>query len=256
MVAADAPAFASAAVPVRRIAFSRPLAWLAAGWRDLWHGPGVSLFWGLVASAGGLAIFAVTTRLPWLFPAAVSGFMLVAPLLGTSLYELSRRYEHGEPAGFVQSLAVWRRKSPAMIGFGLMLLIAGTAWQVVSVVMVALLYKGGALAPLDLVLEVVLNPANASFFLGYVLVGGVLAAFVFALSVISMPMLVDRDCGVSAALSTSISAVSENPVPMVFWAICIMCLAGIGLVTAFLGLVVILPWLGHASWHAYRDLTR
>lgn len=256
MVATDAPAFVSAAAPVRRVDVARPLAWLAAGWRDLWRIPAASLFWGLVASVGGLAIFAVTTRLPWLFPAAVSGFMLVAPLLGTSLYELSRRYESGEPAGLADSIAVWRRKSPAMIGFGLMLLIAGTAWQVISVVLVALLYKGGALAPLDLVLQVLLNPANASFFVGYMLVGGVLAAFVFALSVISMPMLVDRDCGVSAALATSIGAVSENPLPMVFWAVCIMCLAGIGLATAFLGLVVILPWLGHASWHAYRDLTR
>ncbi len=254
MIAADAPAFPTTAAPVRRVGLGSPIAWLASGWKDLWRQPVASLFWGLLAAVGGLAIFAVTTRLPWLFPAAVSGFMLVAPLLATSLYELSRLYETGERAGLAESLAVWRRKSPAMIAFGLLLLIAGTAWQVVSVVMVALLYKGGALAPLDLMREVMLNPANASFFVGYMLVGGVLAAFVFALSVISMPMLVDRDCSVFAALSTSISAVSENPLPMVVWAVCIMVLAGLGLATAFIGLVPILPWLGHASWHAYRDL--
>jgi uncharacterized membrane protein len=93
-------------------------------------------------------------------------------------------------------------------------------------------------------------------FIVYMGVGGVIAALVFAASVVSMPMLVDRRCDLLCALTTSLSAVAESPAPLAFWALIIMLLSALGFATALLGFVIILPWLGHASFHAYRELVQ
>lgn len=245
----------SGALPaVRAVGFDAPLRWLCAGWRDVWRQPGASLFYGLCVAAAGGVILAITARLPYLFTAAVSGFLLVSPMLATGLYELSRRYLAGEPAPLVESMTAWKRNPSGLVGFGLLSLLAGTAWQVVSVVLVALLYKGTALNPAEMILEIVRNPQYMTLFLAYVGVGGAIAALVFAASVVSMPMLVDRRCDLLCALSTSIAAVAESPAPLAFWALIIMLLSLAGFATALLGFIVILPWLGHASFHAYREL--
>jgi uncharacterized membrane protein len=115
-------------------------------------------------------------------------------------------------------------------------------------------YKGGPLGPLDMMVEVVINPQHYLMFFIYLCAGGVLAALVFALSVVSMPMLVDRQCDLLCALVTSVNAVAENPLPLAFWALIIMLLTILGFGTALLGLIIVMPWLGHASFHAYKDL--
>ena len=143
---------------VRAVGFDAPLRWLGAGWRDMWRQPGASLFYGVCVAIAGAVILGVTARLPYLFTAAISGFLLVAPMLATGLYELSRRYLAGEPAPLVESMTAWKRNPSGLIGFGLLSLLAGTAWQVISVVLVALFYKGSAMAPLDMVREILVKP--------------------------------------------------------------------------------------------------
>ncbi len=239
---------------VRTVGFGAPLSWLGRGWKDLWRQPGASLFYGFAIAIVGALILTATTRLPYLFTAAITGFLLVAPMLAAGVYELSRRYLAGEPAPLVESMMAWRRNPSGLVGFGLLSLLAGTAWQVVSVVLVALLYKGSALAPMDMIVEILLNPQYTLLFFVYIGVGGVIAALVFAASVVSMPMLLDRRCDLMCALVTSLNAVSENPGPLAFWAVLIMLLTGLGFATALIGLIVILPWLGHATFHAYKDL--
>lgn len=239
---------------VRRVGFAAPLSWLGRGWTDLWRQPMASLFYGLCIAVAGVVILAATSRLPYLFTAAITGFLLVAPMLATGVYELSRCYLAGEPAHLFESMVAWRRNPSGLVGFGLLSLLAGTAWQVVSVVLVALFYKGSALAPMDMILEILRNPQYTLLFFVYIGVGGVIAALVFAASVVSMPMLMDRRCDLLCALVTSLNAVAENPAPLAFWALIIMLLTGLGFATALLGLIVILPWLGHASFHAYKDL--
>ena len=133
----------------------------------------------------------VAARLPYLFAAAITGFLLVAPMLAAGLYELSRRYLAGEQATLVDSMWAWRRNPSALVGFALLSILAGTAWQVASVVIVALFYKGPALAPMAMMIEVLVNPQHYLLFFVYMCVGGLLAALVFAVSVVSMPMLVD-----------------------------------------------------------------
>lgn len=239
---------------VRLIGFGSPLRWLALGWRDLWRQPAASLFYGVAIAVAGAVILGVTASLPHLFAAAITGFLLVAPMLAAGLYELSRRYLAGEPAPLVASMVAWRRNPSALVGFGLLSILAGTLWQVVSAVIVALFYKGQALAPLAMMIEVLVNPRHYLLFFIYVCAGGVLAAVVFALSVVSMPMLIDRRCDLLRALSTSVNAVAENPLPLAFWALILMLLTGFGFATALLGLILVMPWLGHASFHAYKDL--
>ncbi len=151
-------------------------------------------------------------------------------------------------------MLAWRRNPSGLVGFALLSILAGTAWQVASVVIVALFYKGPAMAPMAMMIEVVVNPQHYLLFFVYVCAGGFLAALVFAVSVVSMPMLVDRRCDLLTALSTSINAVAENPLPLALWAVILMLLTGLGFATALVGLVLFLPWLGHASFHAYRDL--
>jgi uncharacterized membrane protein len=230
------------------------LAWLARGWKDIWRQPGASLFYGIAIAVTGAVILGITASMPYLFAAAITGFLLVAPMLAAGLYELSRRYLAGEPAALVDSMFAWRRNPSGLVGFALLSILAGTAWQVASVVIVALFYKGPAMAPLAMIIEIVVNPQHYLLFFVYVCAGGFLAALVFAVSVVSMPMLVDRRCDLLTALSTSINAVAENPLPLALWAFILMLLTGLGFATALVGLVLFLPWLGHASFHAYRDL--
>lgn len=243
---------------VKKIGFTAPWRWLARGWADLWVQPRVSLFYGLVVALAGGLILVTTAHLPYLFNAAITGFMLVAPVLASGLYELSRRYLHETPTAesvtLAASLAAWRRNPSGLAGFALLALLAGTAWQVISVVLLALLYQGNAMSPLALIGEILRHPQYMPLFLVYVGAGGMLTALVFAASVVSLPMLVDRRCSFLCGLVTSFSAVAENPLPLAFWALVIMLLTGLGFASGLLGFVVILPWLGHASFHAYRDL--
>jgi uncharacterized membrane protein len=239
---------------VRQIGFAAPLRWLGLGWKDLWRQPGASLFYGIAIAVTGALILGVTANLPYLFAASITGFLLVAPMLAAGLYELSRRYLAAEPATVYDSMLAWKRNPSGLASFGLLSILAGTVWQVISIVIIEVFYKGGPLGPLDMMVEVVINPQHYLMFFIYLCAGGVLAALVFALSVVSMPMLVDRQCDLLCALVTSANAVAENPLPLAFWALIIMLLTSIGFGTALLGLIIVMPWLGHASFHAYKDL--
>jgi uncharacterized membrane protein len=239
---------------VRRIGFGAPLKWLGQGWADLWRQPAASLFYGIAIAVTGAVILGVTADLAYLFTAAITGFLLVAPMLLAGLYELSRRYLANEPATLADSMVAWKRNPSALVSFGLLSILAGTVWQVISIVIIAVFYKGSQLGPLAMMIEVLINPQHYLMFFIYVCAGGLLAAVVFALSVVSMPMLVDRRCELLCALMTSVNAVAENPLPLALWAVIIMLLSGLGFATALVGLVLVMPWLGHASFHAYKDL--
>jgi len=243
-----------AAPSVRAVALLQPLSWLARGARDLAANPAASLFYGVAMAVAGALILLAVAQLPYLFTAAISGFLLVGPMLATGLYDLSRRRERGLPLRLGESMAAWRENPSGLVGFGLFSLLAGTAWQVISLVIVAMLYKGSAMQPLALVVEILRDPQYTGLFLAYVVVGGILAALVFALSVVSVPMLLDRKCDLLAAMQASMAAVAENPAPLALWATLIMLLTLLGFATLLLGFVVLMPLLGHASWHAYRDL--
>ncbi|MCF8179749.1 MAG: DUF2189 domain-containing protein [Sulfuritalea sp.] len=239
---------------VRQIGFDAPVKWLKLGWADLWRQPGASLFYGVAIAVTGAVILRATASLPFLFAAAITGFMLVAPILTAGVYELSRCYLANEPVSLVDSMLAWNRNPSGLIGCGFLSILAGTVWQVISAVIISVFYTGLPLGPLEMMVEVLIDPQHCLVFSIYMAAGGLLAALVFIFSVVSIPMLVDRPCGVRCALITSLNAVGENPRQLAFWALIIMFLTSFGLATALVGLIVIMPWLGHASFHAYKDL--
>ncbi len=239
---------------VRHVDAARPLAWLRMGWDDLRANPLPSLAHGAVLAAIGYLILAYAAALPYLFTAAISGFFLVGPLAAAGLYEISRRQEKGEHIGWMESLRGLGRHRESLFYCGIMLAFMLIAWERVSAILFALLYSGNVPEVSNLMRDVFLSTEHLSFTLTWLAAGGALAALVFALMVIAVPMLMARDTDIATAMMTSLRAVGQNPAAMALWAVLIVTLVAIGFATMMIAMVVLLPVLGHATWHAYRDL--
>lgn len=249
---------------VRTITLMRPLVWLVFAWRDMARVGWISFAHGLALAAVGAIIVAIAHQRFWLLAGALSGFMVIAPVLATSLYALSRALERGEKADLSVVLKTWLNWQNShfnkwgndywcMVQFGALLALAATGWVVTSAALITLLAPAPILGPVDFVRHVVLAQDGWLFEL-WLALGGVMAAPLFASSVVSMPLLLDRRVTLMQAVLTSWQAVLANPVPMGFWAALIMGFTLLGLGSLLLGLIAVIPMLGHASWHAYRDL--
>jgi uncharacterized membrane protein len=241
----------------------QPLFWLYLGLKDICHSPWLSLAHGLViAICGGLITWLAHDRF-WLLASAVSGFLVVAPVLATSLYAMSRAIERNETVNLRLLFKTWtqwqtlQNNEPVsywcLVRFGLLLGLAGTGWVLTSSALITLLAPMPIHTPMDFIRHVVLNSDSYLFEL-WLMLGGLMAAPVFASSVVAMPLLLDRQMSTLQAVLTSWKVVLTHPIPMALWAFLIMGLSMMGILSLFIGLVVIVPMLGHASWHAYRDL--
>jgi uncharacterized membrane protein len=215
-----------------------------------------------MAMGGGLITWLAHDRF-WLLASAVSGFLVVAPVLATSLYAMSRAIERNETVNLRLLFKTWtqwqtlQNNEPVsywcMVRFGLLLGLAGTGWVLTSSALITLLAPVAIHTPMDFIRHVVLSPDHYLFEL-WLMLGGLMAAPVFASSVVAMPLLLDRQLNTLQAVLTSWKVVLTHPMPMAFWAFLIMGLSMMGILSLFIGLIVIVPMLGHASWHAYRDL--
>ena len=239
---------------VRSVGIGRPFAWLAAGWRDLRANPIASLAYGLLFAIAGDLITIFAWRNGHFFIVATSGFFLVAPLLAGGLYEISRRLENGQKSTFLGSLAGGRRNAIELAKLGLLLGFFGLAWERISSLLFAFLAPGIAPDLLALLAEIHLSVEHRDLLLIWILVGGIQALLVFSLTVISVPLLLDRPTTVGIAIRTSLRAVDANLLPMLAWGAIVVVLTAIGFLSLFFGLIVLMPLLGHATWHAYRDL--
>ena len=242
----------SRAFGVRQIPALRPLGWLARGWSDLMTCPVPGLLHGLALALFGAALIYVARHRFWLLAGAFTGFLLVAPILATGLYAISRALERKQRADLSVALGAWKPEG-RLIVFGLLLAFAGTGWVMTSASLITTLGQGLIHTPSDFLKRVVLTDQGHLFEI-WLAMGAVLAAPVFASTVVALPLLLDRQVGVLGAVFTSWKVVMEHPLPMALWAALIMLLTGLGMATLMLGLVVVVPWLSHASWHAYRDL--
>ncbi len=242
---------------------NQPLYWLYLGLKDICHSPWLSLAHGLVmAICGGLITWLAHDRF-WLLASAVSGFLVVAPVLATSLYAMSRAIERNETVNLRLLFKTWtqwqtlQNNEPVsywcLVRFGFLLALAGTGWVLTSSALITLLAPVPIHTPMDFIRHVVLSP-NSYLFELWLVLGGLMAAPVFASSVVAMPLLLDRQLNTLQAVLTSWKVVLTHPMPMVLWAFLIMGLSMMGILSLFIGLIVIVPMLGHASWHAYRDL--
>ena len=225
---------------------ARPLHWLRLGWRDFLRAPLAGLAHGAaVALAGGFTILLAPVAW-WLAPGAISGFALVAPILCTGLYELSRRLGRGERPGLAEALQAWRRDAAPLVRLGLLLAGLGTAWVLVSALLFRLFVDTEITTAAAFLRYAVAGQGDLAFGL-WLLAGGVGSALVFAITAVSPPLLLGRRVGLRCALLTSARVVGENPVAMGLWAAVI-------LATAMAGFLLAVPVIGHATWHAYRDL--
>ncbi len=239
---------------IRRIAADRPLHWLRAGWQDLRANPLPSLAYGLLFALGGDLIILALLQSPHLLTVSISGFFLVAPLLAAGLYELSRKTEAGEKILFIDSLKCFGRNGQSLAIFGLVLALITLLWERFSAVAFALIGADSAPIASAYLNEILFDGQHLAFTATWLVLGGVLALFVFALAVVSVPLMLDRDADVATAIMTSLRAFTRNFGPLLLWAALLVTLTLTGFATLLFGLLIIMPILGHASWHAYREL--
>jgi uncharacterized membrane protein len=240
-------------VEIRHVPALQALEWLNRGWDDVVKigSPGLA-HGALIAILGAVLLMLGSTHL-YLTAAAVTGYLLVGPVMTGGLCELARRREARESLSFDDSLQAITRNPEGLLHFGGVLALIATLWFVLSA----------------LLLESVLNASVPSLavalwggsrmittpqLLGYIAVGGVLAAVVFAVSVVTVPLIFDRHARAAVAIRASLRATFANLPAMFVWALLIVGLTAIGFLTLLVGMVVVAPLLGYATWHAYRDL--
>ena len=230
--------------------------WLAAGWQDFRNAPGVSLTYGGFFTLFGvlLTLMAFQNDMPYVVLPLMAGFMLVAPIFAVGLYEASRLHELGAPVTLFATLnAFTRRRSAQLALMGFVLMLIFLAWIRVALLLFALFYHS-SMPTFENILNETLFSSDAILFLVIgSSVGALFAAAVFAAAVVSIPMLLDRRVDVITAASASFKATILNWRVLTGWAGTIVCVIGVGMIT-IIGLAVALPLIGHASWHAYRNL--
>lgn len=239
---------------VRRVASDRPWVWLTLGWRDMMANRAISLSIGAALTLFGwaLSLLLFETGATWAILPATAGFFILAPLLAAPLYEVSRRAELGQATTLHEAMQGFR---PQIAMMGAMLLLIHLFWVRVAGLLFALFFGGVALPSLPaLPMAMLRSEMLVPFLVTGTGFGFLLAAASFAIAAVSLPMLVDRDMSWLEAVTVSIQAVMENRQAMALWAGLIVLFTGLALVPFFLGLVVVLPLIGHATWHAYRDL--
>ena len=239
---------------IRQIGFERPFFWLRAGWHDVRANPLPSLAYGVLFALGGDLIILAFLQTPHLISVAISGFFLIAPLLAAGLYELSRRHEAGEKILFIDSLKCFVRNGQSLAFFGLIVALILLMWERFSAVTFALIGANSMQVASVYLNELLFNAEHWAFAATWFALGGLLALFLFALAVVSVPLILDRDADVATAMMTSLRAFVRNPGPLLLWAALLVVLTLLGFATLLFGLVVIMPILGHASWHAHREL--
>jgi uncharacterized membrane protein len=238
-------------VVLKPLTLSAPLRWLHLGLQDFLRAPAIGLFYGLCFLVMGWALLKVYENAPAYTMALSAGFLLMGPFLCLGLYRVSQRLEAGQTPDLGDSLLAWDTRTGQLGIFGLVLLVLEMLWGRATLVIFAVSFDGmpdfkGSLLAL-------LNPENLSFIVAWVAVGAVFAALIYAVSVVSIPMILHRQTDAVTAGLTSMRLVLTQPAVMLLWAALIASLVFLALLPWFAGLMVVGPVLGHASWHAYRE---
>lgn len=239
---------------VKDIEMMRPLHWLALAWRDMERCPTAGVTHGLILAIMGGSLFWFARDEFWWIAAMLSACMIVAPLLAVGLYEISRRLERGEEATLTDAFRIWTCGDKRLIHFGVLLALSSAGWLLCSAALVHWILPASVHTPADFLRLVVLQPTLGLFEM-WVLMSALIAAPMFASTVVTIPLLLEHpSLTMAQAVFTSWRVVAMNPFAMACWAglLCLFTTLGIG--SVFLGLLAIVPMLGHASWHAYRDL--
>jgi uncharacterized membrane protein len=229
---------------------------LNEGWRDFMRAPATGMFFGAFYAAGGLLIWAALSYFhqTWLiFPIAI-GFPLVGPFVAAGLYETSRRLSSGEPVTWAGVLgSVWRQRERELGWMAFVVLFVFWIWMYQIRLLTAIFLGFQSMSSVEAFLRVLTSTADGMLYLAVgTIVGAVLAMILYSTTVISIPLLMEREYDFVTAIITSIRAVLANPVPMIAFGIIVTLLSILAMLPLFLGLIVVLPVLGHATWHLYK----
>jgi uncharacterized membrane protein len=241
---------------IRKVDGQQPWQWLKAGFDDMMKTPMASLLYGAIFVLMGYGLEWMVGQAAHMVLALAAGFMLVGPFVAIGLYDLSRRTGAGEPATLAHALGAWR-ENPAAIGlFGVLLGLVTVLWVRLAALVFAviLVQSGSAIEVGGSVREIFFSESGLTFLVTFMLVGAPIALLVFCISVVSVPLMMDRGTPLLQAVAVSLAAVRLNPVPMAIWAAIIAMLTFIGLAVFYVLLAFTLPLVGHATWHAYKDL--
>jgi len=240
-------------VRVNKVDIMAPLGWLSKGVSDLKKAKSLSLTYGLTFAILGAILIFIAAKNPVWSAALTSAFLLLGPFLAIGLYELSRQIEKGEKPSLKDSIHKIRENLVNLGFFAVLLGILLMIWLRISALIAGIFFND-----VDLIVKgwAVLFDGGRSveFLLFFTFFGFFIAQLVFSISVVSIPMLLQRKVDVITAITTSLRVVIKNPMPMLVWAILIVVLINLGMVLALIGLTITLPIIGHASWHAYREL--
>lgn len=244
---------------IASVPFDAPWLWLAAGWRDLWLKPGVSIVYGLVFALISVALMVSLSvaHLQALVLPLAGGFVLIGPLAAVGLYDMSRAIEAGRPVTWGSVLTAYTRAKGQLSFFGAMLAFAFYVWLQLALLLFMLFWGNNSIPPPSTFVPTLLFSTHGLALLVVgTLVGGLLAAVVFAISVISVPLLLTHQMDAVTAVRTSLTAIARNPKPLALWAVLIAGFMALGIATMSVGLIVAFPLIGHAKWHAYRALVK
>ena len=254
----------SSAAPVSKIAgreiillpWGAPLLWLRLGWRDIAAHPGASVFCGLPFWCMALILHGVFHIGPEYSMTIISASLLIGPFVAMGLIDLSRRNEHGAARNFMGSLTCWKLHLSSMGILVVVLLVLSLLWGRVSLIVTALFFNTNIPSDFD-VMGAALDAGNWGFVATYIVVGSGFAAMIFSLLVMSIPMILDRDTDAITAVITSFQVVGKNTAVMLLWAALIGLLVLVSVLLPYsVGMAVVGPLLGHASWYSYRDSVR
>jgi uncharacterized membrane protein len=231
--------------PCRALKPSAPLQWLQRGWAAVCAAPGPSLTYGAIIAALSALVSLIAWHFGsgWMLLVLLSAFVFVAPVLALAFYVISSQLERGERPSLARSLGEERRHFGDLLVFSLILLVVCLVW-VRAGSGVQVFYPESGMPTLAELL---------GFFAIGSAVGSIFAMITFAASAFSLPMLIDRRADSVTAVVTSINAVLRNKRTMLGWAMLIVLCVAVGFATALVGLIVVMPLIGHATWHAYRD---
>ena len=233
-----------------------PWRWLRLGWQDLVRARTVSLSFGVLIALASVLLINMLWRidlLPYALPLA-AGFMFVAPAAAICFYDISRRLEVGAPVRFMEVALAWIPQAGQIALMGLVMMLFQLAWIRFATLLFALFFGPEPASWDHFIRALFFSTDGLPFLIVGTLSGGILAVIAFAIGVTAFPMLLDRDVGVAAAIATSVRAAIVNWRVMTGWAALIVMFTAAGIVTGCLGLIVTMPLIGHASWHAYREL--
>jgi uncharacterized membrane protein len=238
---------------IRDVPSTSPIKWFKSGLNDFKKSPVASVSLGMIYVIIGMLMLWLAWEHPLYMTTLVASFLLIGPVVAVGFYCMSRTLEKGGKPRLSQGFEALKYNSVSLASFSFVLAFIVGIWALIATVITALYADSIALSD-DIWASLVNNDQFLSFVIVYLLVGAIFSVIAFSISVIAVPLITDRKTDFVTAMITSVKTVIKNPVAMLSWAAFIATMIFIGMLFFYIGLAITLPIIGHASWHAYRDL--